>query len=105
MELTKGQVAVVTGAASGIGFALAEGFARRGLDIVLADVQEDALAAATTRIEGHGVRALAVRTDVSKAESVQQLADATISRFGSVHVVCNNAGVGGAAATIHGCRS
>jgi NAD(P)-dependent dehydrogenase (short-subunit alcohol dehydrogenase family) len=97
MQLAKGQVAVVTGAASGIGFALAEAFARQGLDIVLADVQEDALAAATARIADYGVGTLAVRTDVSKVESVQALADATMQRFGAVHLVCNNAGVGGAA--------
>lgn len=96
MELGTGQVAVVTGAASGIGFAMAEAFARRGLHIVLADVQDDALAEATERIRAHGVEALAVRTDVSKVESVEALAEEATRRFGRVHVVCNNAGVGGA---------
>lgn len=95
MKLNPGQVAVVTGAASGIGFALAEGFARRGLDVVLADVQADALDGATARIAAHGVTALAVVTDVSKEASVQALAAATMERFGKVDVVCNNAGVGG----------
>jgi NAD(P)-dependent dehydrogenase (short-subunit alcohol dehydrogenase family) len=93
MELSKGQVAVVTGGASGIGLALADRFARAGLDVVIADVQEDALDAAVAQIEAHGVRALAVRTDVSKEAEVQALAAATIEHFGAVHVVCNNAGV------------
>ncbi len=96
MELSKGQVAVVTGGASGIGLALAESFARAGLSIVLADVQTDALAAAEQRITDLGVEVLSVRTDVSKEADVQALAAATLERFGAPHVVCNNAGVGGA---------
>jgi len=93
MELAAGKVAVVTGAASGIGYALAERFARSGLDIVLADVQEDALEAAADKVGAHGVETLAVRTDVSKEADVQALATAAVERFGGVHVVCNNAGV------------
>jgi NAD(P)-dependent dehydrogenase (short-subunit alcohol dehydrogenase family) len=93
MELTRGQVAVVTGGASGIGLALADRFARDGLDLVLADVEEDALAAAVAQIEARGVRAIGVRTDVSKEAEVQALAGVTIEQFGAVHVVCNNAGV------------
>jgi NAD(P)-dependent dehydrogenase (short-subunit alcohol dehydrogenase family) len=95
MELRNGQVAVVTGAASGIGFALATAFAQKGLAVVLADVQDDALAVATERLGGLGVELLPVRTDVSDEASVQALAAATIERFGAVHVVCNNAGVSG----------
>ncbi|MEY4372391.1 MAG: hypothetical protein RL219_1160 [Actinomycetota bacterium] len=95
MKLVRGQVAVITGAASGIGFALAEAFARQGLNIVLADVQDDALATAERKIAALGVETLTVRTDVSKVEQVEALATATIERFGGVHVVCNNAGVGG----------
>jgi NAD(P)-dependent dehydrogenase (short-subunit alcohol dehydrogenase family) len=94
MELQRGQVAVVTGAASGIGLALAERFARSGLNVVAADVQDDALAAAVRRLEGHGVDVLAVRVDVSKEADVQRLVEQTLERFGAVHVVCNNAGVG-----------
>jgi NAD(P)-dependent dehydrogenase (short-subunit alcohol dehydrogenase family) len=93
MELVRGNVAVITGAASGIGFAMAERFATAGLNIVLADVQDDALTAAAAKIGAHGVETLAVRTDVSKEAEVQALAAATIERFGGVNVVCNNAGV------------
>jgi NAD(P)-dependent dehydrogenase (short-subunit alcohol dehydrogenase family) len=93
MELEAGKVAVVTGAASGIGLALSERFARAGLHVVLADVEEPALARAAHRIGALGVEALAVRTDVSDAAAVQALARAAVERFGSVHVVCNNAGV------------
>ena len=93
MELTSGKTAVVTGAASGIGFALAERFARAGLDIVLADIEQEALDEAEQKIAGFGVQTLAVRTDVSDEAAVQALAAAAIERFGGVHVVCNNAGV------------
>jgi NAD(P)-dependent dehydrogenase (short-subunit alcohol dehydrogenase family) len=97
MELTAGKVAVVTGAASGIGLALAERFARAGLDVVLADVEETALAAAEKKIASLGVKTLAVPTDVSDEAAVQALAAASVDRFGAVHLVCNNAGVSSAA--------
>jgi NAD(P)-dependent dehydrogenase (short-subunit alcohol dehydrogenase family) len=93
MELISGKTAVVTGAASGIGFALAERFARAGLNIVLADVEPDALEAAEQKIAALGVQTLAVRTDVSDEAAVQALAAAATERFGAVHLVCNNAGV------------
>ncbi len=93
MELTAGKVAVVTGAASGIGFALASRFARAGLDVVLADIEVPALAAAEHKIADLGVNTLAVPTDVSDEAAVQALAAAAVERFGAVHVVCNNAGV------------
>jgi len=93
MELVAGQVAVVTGGAGGIGLALAERFARSGLNVVLADVDEQALAAASARVAALGVDVAVVPTDVSDEASVLALASATLSRFGSVHVVCNNAGV------------
>jgi NAD(P)-dependent dehydrogenase (short-subunit alcohol dehydrogenase family) len=96
MELTAGKVAVVTGAASGIGRAIAERFAMAGLNIVLADVEETALAAAEQKVADLGVKTLAVRTDVSDEASVQALAAAAADRFGAVHVLCNNAGVASA---------
>jgi NAD(P)-dependent dehydrogenase (short-subunit alcohol dehydrogenase family) len=93
MELAAGQVGVVTGAGSGIGLALADRLARAGLNLVLADVQDDALAAAAAQMQQHGVEVHTVRTDVSKEDEVQALADETLARFAAVHVVCNNAGV------------
>lgn len=96
MELEPGKVAVVTGAASGIGLALARSFASAGCSVVLADIERDALDVAATEVGAHGVDTLSVVTDVSKADEVEALAAATMERFGAVHVVCNNAGVSGA---------
>ena len=95
METMTGRVAVVTGAASGIGKALALGFAGEGANVVLADIEEAPLRAAEAEVADRGVEALGVITDVTDAESVGALAQATIDRFGAVHMVCNNAGVGG----------
>jgi NAD(P)-dependent dehydrogenase (short-subunit alcohol dehydrogenase family) len=88
-----GKVAVVTGGASGIGRAMAERFAAEGMKIVLADVEEVALAATATALGEAGREVLAVRTDVSKAADVEALLARTLERFGAVHVLCNNAGV------------
>ena len=96
MELREGQVAVVTGGGSGIGLALAERFAAAGLDLMLADVQDDALIEAAEVVGRHGHRVETIKVDVSKQPEVQALVDATLDRFGGVHVVCNNAGVSGA---------
>jgi NAD(P)-dependent dehydrogenase (short-subunit alcohol dehydrogenase family) len=93
MKNFKDKVAVVTGGASGIGFALAEAFARKGMKIVLADVEAKALRAAEQQLLAAGCEVLAVRTDVSKLASVQRLAARTAERFGNVHVLCNNAGI------------
>jgi NADP-dependent 3-hydroxy acid dehydrogenase YdfG len=93
MKDFKGKVAVITGAASGIGFALAEKFADENMKVVLADLDENALNSATKSIEARGVETLAVVTDVSSQQDVDALAQKTLDKFGSVHVVCNNAGV------------
>ncbi len=95
MQQLAGKVAVVTGGASGIGLALAERFAAEGMKVVLADVEEPALRAAEAALTEGGAEVLAVPTDVSVAESVEQLAARTNERFGTAHVVCNNAGVAG----------
>src|SRR5262245_7849581 len=95
MKDFQGKVAVVTGAASGIGRALAERFAAEGMRVVLADVEADALARAEAELRDGGATVLAVRTDVRQASEVATLAEKTLAAFGAVHVVCNNAGVGG----------
>jgi NAD(P)-dependent dehydrogenase (short-subunit alcohol dehydrogenase family) len=88
-----GRVAVVTGAASGIGRALAERFAREPMKVVVADLDERGLDEVVTTIRGKGGDALAVRTDVSELAQVQALADRAFSAYGAVHVLCNNAGI------------
>jgi len=93
MKDFRGKIAVVTGAASGIGHALVERFAAEGMKVVLADVDEAALNEVSKSIEATGAATLAVPTDVSKAEDVDALALRTMQAFGGVHVVCNNAGV------------
>jgi NAD(P)-dependent dehydrogenase (short-subunit alcohol dehydrogenase family) len=89
MRLEAGDVAVVTGAASGIGFGIAQAFADRGLRVVLADIEAGALAEATAQLTG----SLGVPTDVSERAQVQSLHDQAMGRFGRIDVVCNNAGV------------
>jgi NAD(P)-dependent dehydrogenase (short-subunit alcohol dehydrogenase family) len=90
MELSNGSVAVVTGAASGIGAALGWAFAAAGCSVVLADVDAVALDAVAATMEGE---VLTVVTDVSVAADLEHLAEAAFNRFGAVHVLCNNAGV------------
>lgn len=96
-DLSK-RVAVVTGAASGIGLALCERFAQDQMSIVMADIEEGPLAAAADRIRSMGVEVLAKRVDVADADAVEALAVETFDRFGATHVLCNNAGVGGGGA-------
>src|SRR5258708_6902268 len=88
-----GRVAVVTGGASGIGRALAQAFVTAGSAVVVADLDGDEAEAVAARLRGDGADALAVTVDVSDAGSVEQLAQATVDRFGRVDVLCNNAGV------------
>jgi len=87
------RVAVVTGAASGLGLEFARSAARRGMKVVLADVQQESLGAAVEQIRAEGVQAIGVKTDVSRAADVEALASATQAAFGKVHVLFNNAGV------------
>ncbi len=93
MEAFKDRVAVITGAAGGIGSALARAFAERGARLVLADLDESGLETVAKELEAKGAEALTVRTDVSQRESVEALAEASWRRFGGVHLLCNNAGV------------
>jgi NAD(P)-dependent dehydrogenase (short-subunit alcohol dehydrogenase family) len=95
MKTFRNKVTVVTGAASGIGLAMATRFAAEGMRCVLADVEQGALERAVDDLRRAGATAIGVRADVSSAADVQVLADRTIAEFGAVHVLCNNAGVGG----------
>ncbi len=90
----EGKVAVITGAASGIGRGLAHAFAKRGMKIVLADIDEDALDKVSQEIKDIGVEVISVITDVSDREQVAHLADVSYERLGRVNILCNNAGVG-----------
>ena len=93
MEQLRNRVAVITGGASGIGLATAEALAREGTRIVLADIEEKALAPAVARVRKLGVAAEGVVCDVSSRKAVEALADAAFDRMGAVHVVFLNAGV------------
>jgi NAD(P)-dependent dehydrogenase (short-subunit alcohol dehydrogenase family) len=96
MNEFSGRTAVVTGGASGIGYTILEAAGRRGMNLVVADIEEAALERAASALSAafpdSGVEA--VPTDVSKQESVERLRDRVVDRFGAVHLVCNNAGVG-----------
>ncbi|HEX8194776.1 MAG TPA: SDR family NAD(P)-dependent oxidoreductase [Pyrinomonadaceae bacterium] len=88
------KVAVITGAASGIGRGLTERCALEGMKVVLADVEETALDQTAQELKDAGADVLAVRTDVSKSEEIEALASKTLDAFGAVHLLFNNAGVG-----------
>ncbi|UCH48442.1 MAG: SDR family oxidoreductase [Betaproteobacteria bacterium] len=87
------RVAVITGGASGLGRAMAWRFAREGMKIVLADIEQTTLDATLKEFQDSGHEAIAVQCDVSRAADVEALAEQTLAAFGAVHVVCNNAGV------------
>ena len=90
----QGRTAVITGAASGFGLEASRIAARRGMNIVMADVQPDALELSASEIRGLGAQVLPFKVDVSKAAEVEALGAATMQRFGAPHFVFNNAGVG-----------
>ena len=94
MKSFKGRTAVITGAASGFGLETCRIAAREGMNIVMADVQADALERAAAEIRGLGAQVLPLRLDVSQAHEVDALGAATLARFGAPHFVFNNAGVG-----------
>lgn len=94
IEDFKHKTAVLTGAGSGFGLECARLGARLGMNLVLADVQQDALDRASEEIQATGAQVLAYRLDVSQAEEVEALGRAVASRFGAPHLVFNNAGVG-----------
>ena len=91
---TNGRVAVITGGASGIGRGIARSFAEAGMKLMLADLDLTMLASTVDEVASRGVEVASMSCDVSKLEDVEALAAATVERFGAVHVLCNNAGVG-----------
>ena len=94
MKEFQGRVAVITGGASGIGVGIARALANRGMKLVIADLNQETIDAALNDFSAVGVEAMGVLCDVSKLEQVQNLADKTVEKYGAVHVLCNNAGVG-----------
>jgi NAD(P)-dependent dehydrogenase (short-subunit alcohol dehydrogenase family) len=95
MQQLDGKVAVITGGASGIGLAMARRFAQEKMKLVLLDIEEPALAEAERALRADGATVLAIRTDVSSAASLEEAAARAQAAFGTLHVICNNAGVGG----------
>jgi NAD(P)-dependent dehydrogenase (short-subunit alcohol dehydrogenase family) len=98
MQELRDRVAVVTGGASGIGLGMARAFAEQGMKLALADVEPAALEKAVKALRDEGAQAVGVECDVSKQASLEVLRDRTLSEYGAVHVLCNNAGVGGSEA-------
>jgi NAD(P)-dependent dehydrogenase (short-subunit alcohol dehydrogenase family) len=95
MQELAGKTAFVTGAASGIGLALSRTFAEAGMKVMLADIEANALTAAVENLHDFGPNVYGVACDVTDPASVERAAKASYEAFGNVHVVCNNAGVGG----------
>ncbi len=93
MKIKPGQVAVVTGGTSGIGLSIADVLVRRGVNVMIADIREDAIPVAVSALAGQPGHAAGVQADVSVDADLDALADATLERFGRVDLVCNNAGV------------
>lgn len=93
MDELQGRVAIVTGGASGIGRAMADRFAGEGMRLVLADIEQSALDAAVAGLTAAGAEAIGVRADVTEPGDVAAVGAAARDRFGTFHVVCNNAGV------------
>ena len=95
MQDFEGKVAVITGGANGLGLAMARRFGAAGMKVVIGDIETGALADAESSLAAAGIEVLGRRTDVAESDDLEALADAAYERFGAVHIVANNAGVGG----------
>lgn len=95
MQDFEGKVAVITGGASGLGLAMARRFGAAGMKIVIGDIETGALADAEASLEEAGIEVIGRRTDVAQSGDLEALADAAYERFGAVHILANNAGIGG----------
>ena len=95
MSQFAGKTAVISGGAEGIGLSIAKALGNQKMNIVIADINEKSLIKATLELESKGMPVLAVRLDVAQEEQWQEVANQAIARFGKVHMVVNNAGVGG----------
>lgn len=93
-----GKTAVITGAASGIGLATAERFLQAGMKVVIADINAESIEKHVTRLKSDGHSVEGKVTDVTSESSVRELAEFTMNKFGNIHILCNNAGIGGGAA-------
>ena len=95
MELFSGKTVVISGGAEGIGFAVAQAVGREGMNIVITDISTETLAHAQAKLSDQGITVLALTADVRKEADWQRVVEATIARFGAIHGLMNNAGVGG----------
>ncbi|MCC7548243.1 MAG: SDR family oxidoreductase [Burkholderiales bacterium] len=93
MKDFRDKVAVITGGASGLGLAMAKRFAAEGMKLVLADIEEDALRRVEQDFRRAKIPVIGIRTDVSRAQDIERLAEKALATFGGVHLLCNNAGV------------
>jgi NAD(P)-dependent dehydrogenase (short-subunit alcohol dehydrogenase family) len=100
MKDFRGKTAFVTGGASGIGLGLARAFGREGMNVVLADIEEKAVKTAAEQLQSEQIKATPIVCDVAERDSVREAALAAIAAYGKIHVVCNNAGVGGPSGVI-----
>ena len=93
-----GKTAVITGAANGIGLAIAERLLKAGMKVVIADIDPNSIDKQVSRLKSEGYPVEGKVTDVTSESSVRELAEFTITKFGNIHILCNNAGIGGGAA-------
>lgn len=94
MKEFSGKTAIVTGGASGVGRCLCEVFGKAGMNVVIADIQQEAIDTTTAELASKGYKVVGVQADVTNYESMENLADKAEAAFGNVHILCNNAGVG-----------